>query len=104
MYAAFPIVLFFIVAAVMVGLPVTFTLQSYYKNRGRRPVMCPENHQRAEVEVDRKFALQEALRGKEYPRVQTCSALAGKWRMWPGMSGAGRSHAGKSRSPVDQMV
>ncbi len=73
MYAAFPIVLFFIAAAVMVGLPVASTLQSYFKNRGRRPVVCPDDQQRAEVEVDPKFALQEAMRGKEDARVQTCS-------------------------------
>ena len=73
MYAAFPIVIFFIGAAVLVGLPLTATLRTYFHNRGRRQVVCPEDHQRAEVEVDPKFALQTAMRGREESRVQTCS-------------------------------
>lgn len=73
MYAAFPIVIFFIGAAVLVGLPLTATLRTYFDNRGRRRVICPTDHQRAAVEIDPKFALQTAMRGREESRVQTCS-------------------------------
>ena len=73
MYAVFLIVLFCIAAGVLVGLPVASTLQSYFRNRGRRQVVCPNDHQRAEVEVDPKFALKEAMRGREESRVQTCT-------------------------------
>jgi len=73
MYAAFPIIIFFIGAAILVGLPVASTLQTYFKNRGRRAVVCPDDNQCAEMEVDRKFALQAAMQGKELSRVQACS-------------------------------
>src|ERR1041385_9565983 len=83
MYAAFPITIFFIGAAILVGLPVASTLQTYFKNRGRRPVVCPDDQQQAEVEVDPKFALQAAMQGKELARVQTCSH-------WPENGGCGQ--------------
>ena len=73
MYAAFPIILFFFAAAILVGAPLASTLSSYFKHRGRQPVTCPDDGQRAEVEVDRKFALHAAMDGKELARVQTCS-------------------------------
>ncbi len=76
MYAAFPIIIFFIGAAILVGLPVASTLKTYFNNRGRRPVFCPDDGRRAEVEVDPKFALQAAMQGKERSRVQTCT-------LWP---------------------
>jgi hypothetical protein len=73
MYSVFPIVIFFIGAAVLVGLPVVSTLQSYFKNRGRRRVICPDDRRAAEVEVDPKFALHAAIQGKELARVGTCT-------------------------------
>ena len=73
MYAVFPIVIFFVGAAILVGLPVAATLQSYFKNRGRRRVICPDDRHAAEVEVDPKFALRAAMQGKELARVETCT-------------------------------
>jgi hypothetical protein len=73
MYSVFPIVIFFIGAAVLVGLPLVSTLQSYFNNRGRRRVICPDDRQAAEVEVDPKFALHAAIQGKELARVGTCT-------------------------------
>ncbi len=73
MFAAFPITIFFLGAAILVGLPLASTLQTYFKNRGRRQVVCPDDQQRAEVEVDPKFALQAAMQGKELAWVQTCT-------------------------------
>ena len=73
MYVVFLVVLFCIATGMLVGLPVASTLQSYFRNRGRRPVVCPDDHQRAEVEVDPKFALHAAMEGKELSRVQTCT-------------------------------
>ena len=35
-FALFPIVLFFLGAALVTGLPVALSLQSYYQNRGRQ--------------------------------------------------------------------
>ena len=73
MFAAFPIGLFLIVAVVLVALPVGFSLQSYFRNRGRRTVVCPENHESVTVELDNKFAFKTALRGEEHERLQSCS-------------------------------
>ena len=76
MYAAFLIVLFFIAAAILVGMPLVSTLETYFKNRGGRQVVCPDDHRRAEVEVDPKFALQAAMQGEELARVQSCTHWA----------------------------
>lgn len=73
MYAVFPIVLFLFAAGILVGAPLASTLSSYFKNRGRRPVVCPDDGQHSEVEVDPKFALRAAMQGKELARVQTCT-------------------------------
>lgn len=73
MFAAFPIALFIVGAVVLVGLPVAFSLQSYFRNRGRRSVICPENHQPVDVEVDSKFSFWTALRGQEHERLHSCS-------------------------------
>jgi hypothetical protein len=83
MFAAFPIALFVIGAVIMVGLPVAFSLQSYFKNRGRRSVTCPDNHQPVDVEVDRKYTFWTAWRGKEHTRLQSCSR-------WPEMGDCGQ--------------
>lgn len=79
----FPLTIFFIGAAVLVGLPLASTLQTYFKNRGRRTVTCPDDGSVAQVEVDRKYALQAAMQGKEQMRVQTCSH-------WPGHGACGQ--------------
>jgi hypothetical protein len=73
MLASFPIILFIIGAILLVALPIGISLQSYFRNRGRRTVMCPDNHQAVTVEVDSKFAFRTALRGKEHMRLHTCS-------------------------------
>lgn len=73
MLAAFPIGFFIIGAIIMLGLPIIFSLQSYFDNRGRRSAICPDNHQRVDVEVDRKFSFWTAWRGKEHTRLQFCS-------------------------------
>ena len=72
-FAIFPILLFFLGAFLVTGLPVALSLQNYYRNRGRQPVTCPDSEQAAEVEVDRKFAFWTALRGQEHSRLQACS-------------------------------
>ena len=72
-FAAFPILLFLIGVIVLVGLPIAFSLQAYFKSRGRRSVVCPDNRQPVDVEVDRKFAFLTALRGKEHSRLQSCT-------------------------------
>jgi len=73
MYAAFPIAIFFAGAAILIGLPLVSTISTYYKNRGKRSITCPDDQKPAEIEVDRKFALQAAMRGNEQMRVETCS-------------------------------
>ena len=73
MFAAFPIGLFLIGAVVLVALPVGFSLQSYFRNRGRRTVICPEDHEPVTVELDNTFAFRTALRGEEHERLHTCS-------------------------------
>lgn len=83
MFAAFPIALFIVGGIILIGLPVTFSLQAYYKNRGRRSVICPENHQSVNVEADRKFAFWTAFRGQEHTRLQSCTR-------WPEMHECGQ--------------
>ena len=73
MFATFPIILFLIGAILLVALPVGISLQSYFRNRGRRTVMCPDNHEPVTVEVDSKYAFTTALRGKEHTRLHSCS-------------------------------
>jgi len=73
MYAAFPIAIFFAGAAILIGLPLVSTISTYYKNRGKRSVTCPDDQKKAEIEVDNRFALQTAMHGREHMRVQTCS-------------------------------
>jgi len=73
MLAAFLIGLFVIGAVVLVALPIGFSLQSYFRNRGRRTVVCPDNREPVTVEVDNKFAFRTALRGQEHERLESCS-------------------------------
>jgi len=72
-FAIFPILLFFLGAFLVTGLPVALSLQNYYRNRGRQPVICPDSGQPADVEVDRKFAFLSAWRGQEHSRLESCS-------------------------------
>ena len=81
MFAAFPIGLFLIGAVVLVALPVGFSLPSYFRNRGRRTVVCPENHEPVTVELDNKFAFKTALRGEELALgLKRASAGRSVWR------------------------
>jgi hypothetical protein len=73
MFAAFPLGLFVIGTVVLVALPISFSLQSYFRNRGCRTVICPDNHEPVTVELDNKFAFRTALRGQEHERLQSCS-------------------------------
>ena len=73
MFATFPLILFFIGAILLIALPIGVSLQSYFRNRGRQKVICPDNQQPATVEVDSKFAFSTALRGQEHERLDTCS-------------------------------
>jgi hypothetical protein len=73
MYSAFPIILFVIGAILLVALPVGLSLQSYFRNRGRRTVICPENHESVTVELDNKYAFSTALRGEEHDRLHSCT-------------------------------
>ena len=71
MFATFPLILFFIGAILLIALPIGVSLQSYFRNRGRQKVICPDNQQPATVEVDSKFAFSTALRGQEHERLHT---------------------------------
>jgi hypothetical protein len=75
-FAIFPIVLFFLGALLVTGLPLAAELQAYYANRGRRSVVCPENGGHAEVEVDHKYALKTAFRNHQQSRLESCT-------LWP---------------------
>jgi hypothetical protein len=72
-FALFPIVLFFLGAILVIGLPVALSLQNYYKNRGRQSAICPENGQRVDVEMDNKYAFWTAWRGQEHTRLKSCT-------------------------------
>jgi hypothetical protein len=72
-FAIFPILCFFLGAVLVTGLPVALSLQTYYANRGRQSVTCPDSEQPADVEIDRKFGFWTALRGQEHSRLQSCS-------------------------------
>jgi hypothetical protein len=72
-FAIFPIVLFFLGACLVTGLPVAAEVHAYYCNRGRRRVVCPANGGSAEVELDPKFALKTAFRNHQQSRLQDCT-------------------------------
>jgi len=72
-FALFPLVLFFLGAMLVTGLPVALSLQSYFQNRGRRPAICPENGEPVDIEVDGKYAFWTAYRGQEHSRLQSCT-------------------------------
>jgi len=72
-FALFPIVLFFLGAILVTGLPVAVSLQSYFQNRGRQSAICPENGEPVDIEVDRKYSFWTALRGQEHSRLQSCT-------------------------------
>ena len=65
--------LFLIAAVVLLALPIGISLQSFFRHRGRRTVICPENREPVTVEVDNKFAFKTALRGQPHDRLQCCS-------------------------------
>lgn len=71
--ALFLIVLFFLGAVLVNGLPVAFSLQSYYQNRGRQSAICPDSGQPADIETDNEYAFWTALRGQEHSRLKSCS-------------------------------
>jgi hypothetical protein len=82
-FAIFPVALFFLGACLVTGLPVAAELQAYWANRGRRSVVCPDNGERADVEVDRKFALRTALRNHQETRLESCTR-------WPAQGECGQ--------------
>ena len=73
LFALFPIVLFFLGAVLVTGLPVAVSLESYYANRGRKPAVCPDTGQPVEIEADDEYAFWSALRGQEHSRLKSCS-------------------------------
>ena len=72
-FALFPIVLFFLGAILVTGLPVALSLQNYYQNRGRRSALCPDSGQPVYIKVDHEYAFWTALRGVEHSRLKSCS-------------------------------
>jgi hypothetical protein len=72
-FALFPIILFFLGAVLVTGLPVALSLQSYYQNRGRQSALCPDSGEPADIEVDSEYAFWTALRGQEHSRLKSCS-------------------------------
>jgi hypothetical protein len=72
-FALFPIVLFFLGAVLVTGLPVAVSLQSYFQNRGRKSAVCPENGEPVDIEVDSNYAFWTALRGQEHSRLKSCT-------------------------------
>src|SRR5271165_1042486 len=72
-FALFPIVLFFLGALLVTGLPVAMSLQAYFKNRGRQSAICPENGEPVDIELDNKYSFWTALRGQEHTRLHSCT-------------------------------
>jgi hypothetical protein len=72
-FALFPLVLFFLGAILVTGLPVALSLQSYFQNRERQSAICPENGERVDVEMDSKYAFWTAYRGQEHTRLKSCT-------------------------------
>jgi len=72
-FAIFPILLFFLGAVLVTGLPLALSLQNFYRSRGRESVTCPDSGQTAEVEMDSYFAFTTAWRGQEHSRLESCS-------------------------------
>lgn len=63
-FALFPIVLFFLGAVLVTGLPVAASVEAYFKNRGRQSVICPDSGQAVNVgmETNSHFAPRSAAR------------------------------------------
>jgi hypothetical protein len=72
-FALFPLVLFFLGAVLVTGLPLAMSLQNYYRNRGRKSAICPENGEPVDLEMDNKYAFWTAWRGQEHTRLQSCT-------------------------------
>ncbi len=72
-FAIFPIVLFFLGAALVTGLPIAAELQAYYAHRGAHAVTCPENGEEAAVELDHTYALRTSLRNHPQTRLASCT-------------------------------
>jgi hypothetical protein len=80
MFVTFPFLLFLVGAALLLALPLLASADAYFRNRGRHSVVCPENHQSVDVELDNRFAFFTAWRGQEHERLKACSR-------WPDKSG-----------------
>jgi len=89
-FALFPLVLFFLGAILVTGLPVAMSIQNYYRNRGRKAAICPENGEAVTVEFDNRFAFRTALRGQEHTRLASCTR-------WPEKGDCGQ----ECRSQID---
>src|SRR5271167_2111116 len=72
-FVLFFLVLFFLGAILVTGLPVALSLQSYFQNRGRQSAICPENGDHVDIEVDNKYSFWTALRGLEHSRLKSCT-------------------------------
>ena len=96
--AYFLLALIAAVAAVLLISAVIEGLRSYWKYRGQRLIVCPENHQTASVDIDTLSSLYSGLTQSTPLRLSQCSR-------WPEMQGCGQECLSQiESSPHDCLV
>jgi len=79
-------VLFLIPAWFILALliPIAWSVSKVYsRSRGRRIVICPDNHRAANIELDARHAIAMHMVGNPIRKIQACSR-------WPEQQGCGR--------------
>lgn len=65
-------------------IPITWSLSKIYsRSRGRRVVICPDNHRAANIELDARHAVAMHIIGNPVRKIQDCSR-------WPDRQDCGR--------------
>ncbi len=65
-------------------IPLTWSVSKVYsRSRGRRVVICPDNHRAANIELDARHAVAMHVLGNPGVKIQDCSR-------WPNRQNCGR--------------
>ncbi len=89
-----------LVAAILVGVAIfaATAFTAWRRFRGRRVVVCPDDHRTAAVEVDASGAAVSAMLGGKDLRLQSCS-------QWPEKEGCGQECLAQIQAaPEDTLV
>ncbi len=65
-------------------IPLTWSVNKVYsRSRGKRVVICPDNHRAANIELDARHAVAMHIAGNPGHKIQSCSR-------WPDRQDCGR--------------